>query len=161
MDIKLTEINKELTVSTGAELVYVVDVNDSTEGPNGTSKKMKLNVIQVKDDSISRDKLSNELKARVTADVSSTYAIDRSLGVVFELTMTADTTFTDANLVSGTDTNDILILLSGNFVPTFPVYWELTPTSDPYKVTVRNFLTVSTINGDTQDIIYQLQNLAT
>mgnify|MGYP003630741888 CR=1 FL=1 len=88
MDIKLTEINKELTVSTGAELVYVVDVNDSTEGPNGTSKKMKLNVIQVKDDSISRDKLSNELKARVTADVSSTYAIDRSLGVVFELTMT-------------------------------------------------------------------------
>ena len=110
-----------------------------------------------------KSNLDASLIARVTANVVTSYAIDRDLGVAFELTMTGATTFTDSNLETGTDTGDILIILDGNFVPTFPAYWEVTPTSDSYDGSVRNLLTVSTINGTgaSEDVLYQLQNLTT
>ena len=160
-DIKLSEITKELTTSQGNEFTYILDPNDVTDGPNGTSKKMQLSVSDAKDNTITRDKLGVELKSRVTANVSGTYAIDRALGVVYELTMTANTTFTDSNLVTGTTTEDILILLSGAFLPTFPAYWEVMPSSEAYDGGVRNLIIAITINGDTNNVIYQLQNLQT
>ncbi len=118
--------------------------------------------VSLEDDSVTIVKASDHFKTRVTANVVTSYAIDRNNGSVFELTMTGATTFTDDNLASGTDTEDIFVILDGNFVPTFPVYWELTPSSDSYDGTVRNLLTVSTINGTgaSEDVIYQLENLS-
>jgi hypothetical protein len=107
--------------------------------------------------------LKADLKTRVTANVATSYAIDHSLGNVFELTMTGATTFTDSNLPTGTDTKDFIIVLDGNFVPTWNVYYEATPASDPYDGTVRNLIIVSVINGtgSSEDVIYQIENLST
>ena len=57
----------------------------------------------------------------------------------------------------------IEMILSGNFAPTFPAYWEAEPTSDTYNGAVRNRLLVSCINGNSgsEDIIYTLTNLST
>ena len=107
--------------------------------------------------------LQARFKTRVTSNVVTSYAIDRDNGNVFVLTMTGATTFTDDNLASGTDTEDIFVILTGNFVPTFPGYWEATPDSDSYDGTVRNLITVSTINGNggSEDVIYEIKNLTT
>ena len=115
------------------------------------------------DNSVTIAKASAHYKTRVTANVVTSYAIDRDAGSTFELTMTGATTFTDSNLASGTNTEVISIILDGNFVPTFPVYWEATPSSDAYSGAVRNLLVVETVNGTgaSEDVIYSLENLTT
>lgn len=119
--------------------------------------------VTLKDDYVTLPKVGPNFKTRVTSNTSGSYAIDRNSGSIFELTMTAATTFSDSNLASGTNTEDIMIILSGNFVPTFPTYWEATPYSDAYSGAKRNLINVVTVNGTTssEDVIYQLQNLAT
>src|SRR5690606_26421315 len=59
---------------------------------------------------------------RVTASIATTYAIDWSKEV-FDLTMTADTTFSDSNLPTGTDSKEIEVILQGGFTPTPPASW--------------------------------------
>jgi hypothetical protein len=42
--IKVTDL-QELTTPDGVDLIYIVDVSDTTESPQGTSKKTKLNLV--------------------------------------------------------------------------------------------------------------------
>jgi len=99
---------------------------------------------------------------RVTASVSSTYAINLSNGDVFVLTMTADTTFSFSNLPTGTNTKTFEVLLTGAFTPTFPAYAVATPSSDTYDGAVRNRYIFDVINGtsSSEDIITTIENLA-
>ena len=89
--------------------------------------------------------------------------MDWNSGSIYELTMTANTLFTDSNLPQGTDVADKLVVLDGNFVPTFSTDWVFTPTSEAYSGTVRNQTIVTCVNGNSGsiDIQAQLQNLAT
>jgi hypothetical protein len=100
---------------------------------------------------------------RVTDTVSGTYAIDWNAGSVFILTMTANTTFSDSNLPTGTETKVITVELAGAFVATFPSYYEARPSNDAYDITVRNELTVNCKNGTSsgENVTYGLENLAT
>ena len=84
---------------------------------------------------------------RVTTNVSGTYAIDWNAGSVFVLTMTADTTFSNANLPTGVNAKIITIELTGAFVPTFPANWTLKPSTDAYDGSKNNLIEVNCLNG--------------
>lgn len=105
--------------------------------------------------------VSNNL--RETANIATTKAMNWNLYSVFEYTQTANTTLTDLNLPTGTLTKDILLILDGNFVPTFPTDWEFTPSSEAYDGSVRNQIIVTCVNGNSGTVYIQaqLQNLTT
>lgn len=94
------------------------------------------------------------------ASVTGSTPLDWDAYKVFEFTLTGATTLTDSNLPTGTETKVIELVISGNQVLTLPAYWEALPSNDAYDGTVRNHLVVSCIDGDTNDIIYSLQNLS-
>ncbi len=92
---------------------------------------------------------------RVTANVATTYAFDWNLASVFDLTMTAATTFSSTNLPTGANSKVINIKLSGNFAPTFPTTWVLLPNADPYDGLKQNLITVNCLNGTAaSEVIY-------
>jgi len=84
---------------------------------------------------------------RVTANVSGTYAIDWNAGSVFVLTMTANTTFSFSNLPTGVNSKIITVILTGAFVPTFPVIATLKPATDVYNGAKLNQYTINCVNG--------------
>ena len=84
---------------------------------------------------------------RVTANVSSTYAIDWNAGSAFVLTMTANTTFSFANLPPGVNSKIITVIITGAFVPTFPGIATLKPATDVYAGAKLNQYTINCING--------------
>jgi len=84
---------------------------------------------------------------RVTANVSSTYAIDWNAGSAFVLTMTANTTFSFANLPTGVNSKIITVIITGAFVPTFPGIATLKPATDVYAGAKLNQYTINCING--------------
>ena len=84
---------------------------------------------------------------RVTANVSGTYAIDWNAGSVFPLTMTANTTFSFTNLPTGVNSRIITVILTGEFVPTFPVIATLKPATDVYDGAKLNEYTINCVNG--------------
>jgi hypothetical protein len=97
---------------------------------------------------------------RLTANVSGTYTIDVSTASVFDLTMTADTTFSFSNLPTGTDTLIFTIYLTGDFNYTFPT--EATEESgDTYDGTINNRVTIDCVNGNqgTEKIFFHIKNL--
>ena len=84
---------------------------------------------------------------RVTANVSGTYAIDWNAGSVFPLTMTANTTFSFANLPTGVNSRIITVILTGAFTPTFPVIATLKPATDVYDGAKLNEYTINCVKG--------------
>lgn len=101
------------------------------------------------------------LAIRTDAEVNGIYNIDLSKGTIFRLTMTADTIFTISNLPISIFGRAFTVILSGDFVPTFPDYCVITPSSDTYSGTVRNRLIFDIIDGteDKEDIILSIENL--
>ena len=61
----------------------------------------------------------------VNNSINTSYIIDHSSGNDFKLTMTGDTSFTESNLPNGSNTTELTIKLTGDFVPTFPSYWDI------------------------------------
>jgi hypothetical protein len=137
-----SDISKLSGIEAGAE----VNTVDSVNGQTG--------VVVLAEDDVKG--------VRITANVATTYAIDWNAGSVFELTMTADTTFSDSNLPTTTKTQVIEVVLNGNFAATLPAYWEALPSNDSYLGTVRNHIVVSCIVGTTssEDVLYSLENLS-
>ena len=84
---------------------------------------------------------------RVTANVTGTYAIDWNSGSIFVLTMTANTTFSFSNLPTGVNSKIITVILTGAFVPTFPVIATQKPSTDVYGGAKLNQYTINCING--------------
>ena len=84
---------------------------------------------------------------RVTANVTGTYAIDWNSGSIFVLTMTANTTFSFSNLPTGVNSRIITVILTGAFVPTFPVIATLKPATDVYAGAKLNEYTINCVNG--------------
>lgn len=90
-----------------------------------------------------------------TASVSANYAIDLSLGNVFVLTMTADTTFTFTNPPPSGKMGSFLLILAedgtGGWTPTFPasVKWQsnVLPVMAETLSTVSIFSFFTTNNG--------------
>lgn len=88
-----------------------------------------------------------------SASVSANYAIDMSLGNVFFLTMTADTTFTFTNPPPSGKMGSFLLMLAedstGGWTPTFPssVKWPwntaLTMNETASTVTIYSFFTIN------------------
>jgi len=84
---------------------------------------------------------------RVTSNVTGTYAIDWNAGSVFVLTMTANTTFSFANLPTGVNSKIITVILTGAFVPTFPAIATPKPATDVYAGAKLNEYTINCVNG--------------
>ena len=84
---------------------------------------------------------------RINASVATSYAIDWNAGSVFVLTMTANTTFSNANLPTGVNAKIITIELTGAFAPTFPANWTLKPSTDAYDGVKNNLIEVNCLNG--------------
>jgi len=88
-----------------------------------------------------------------TANVAANYNIDMTLGNVFVLTMTADTTFTFGSPPPAGKMGSFLLILAedgtGGWTPTFPasVKWQynVTPTMDETlsTVTIYSFFTTN------------------
>ncbi|MEM0173354.1 MAG: hypothetical protein QXI16_02490, partial [Sulfolobaceae archaeon] len=112
-----------------------------------------IDTLSLKEEEITGTRLTD-------ASVTGSTPLDWDAYKVFEFTLTGATTLTDTNLPTGTETKVIELVISGNQVLTLPAYWEALPSNDAYDGTVRNHLVVSCIDGDTNDIIYSLQNLS-
>lgn len=91
--------------------------------------------------------------------VSGSYEISRNSGSLWELTLIDDTLFSDASLPTGTNSEEIKIILSGSFTPSYPGYWEV--VGDTYNGAIRNLYTVITVNGTggSEDVICVVKNL--
>ena len=136
--------------------------NIPTDTPNRIKLKEGLDRINDNFIELYDQKEENITGTRLTnASVSGSTPLDWDSYKVFEFTLTGATTLTDLNLPTGTETKVIELVITGDFVLTLPAYWEALPSNDAYDGTVRNHIVVSCINGDTNDVIYSLQNLAT
>ena len=92
---------------------------------------------------------------RVTANVTGTYAIDWNAGSVFVLTMTANTTFSFSNLPTGVNSRIITVIITGAFVPTFPLIATPKPATDVYNGAKLNEYTINCVNGtDASEMIF-------
>lgn len=59
------------------------------------------------------------------AAVATTYEIDYAEAAVWDLIMTADTTFSEINLPNSGYSKTITIRLQGDFLPSFPANWGI------------------------------------
>ena len=100
-----------------------------------------------------------EIFKEVDATVTTTKNIDWLTYATFEYIMTGATTFSDINLPTGDKTDNITIVMSGDFVATFPSYWEF--GGDAYDGTVENTLACEVVDGDTSNerVICIISNL--
>lgn len=89
---------------------------------------------------------STAILKETDAAVTGTKAIDWATYGTFVYTMTGATTFSDSNLPTGDETNNITMVLTGDFVAIFPVYWQF--GGDPYVGTVNNVLACEVTEGD-------------
>ena len=104
--------------------------------------------------------MSNMVLERITDyNVNGSYNFNRNSGSLWELTMTAETTFTDSELAQGTNSEEIKVILSGSFTRNWPSYWDV--VGDTYNGAIRNLLTVLTVNGNggSEDVICVVKNL--
>lgn len=87
-------------------------------------------------------------------NIATTFTLDHDNKFWNTKTMTADTTFSDSNLVVDGVTRGMY--LTGNFVPTFPAYWTADSDSQTYDGTVLCRLTWDVLNasGGSEDVRY-------
>lgn len=84
-------------------------------------------------------------KIVIAPAVTTNYVIDW-LNDSYDITLTADTTFTEVNRpASGRRTKTLNITIDGNFTPTFPVAWELNKVGT-YKKGELNSITIKFIS---------------
>ena len=96
------------------DVIHIVDVSDTTHGPEGTSKKIKYsNLVEGSSSGVSN-----------TQDVAVAHEIDWSLGNS-NLTMTANTVFTESNLPPLGVEKTITVYLYGLFSPTDVLAWGI------------------------------------
>ena len=74
-------------------------------------------------------------------------------------TMTGDTTFSDSNLVVDGVTRGIYLTNTGNFLPTFPAYWNLDFDSDTYADDKINRITWDVLDATpaSEDVRYYIK----
>lgn len=82
----------------------------------------------------------------VDATVITTQDLDWEAYASFEFIMTGACTFSDSNLPVGDGTNNITIVMTGDFTPTWPVYWEF--FGDAYDGTIENTFACECVDGD-------------
>jgi len=102
------------------------------------------------DNSITLVKLNAELKSIIALTGT---AIDWDSGIEFTKTMTANTTFTDTDLVKG---KVIVLWLTGDYSPTFPSYWDIEKGSETYDGTVMNKIVLHCKEDGTDEVWYYI-----
>lgn len=83
------------------------------------------------------------------ASASGTVTLDLSQYSVFEVTLTGAVTIALSNLPTGTDTQTIYLVITGNFALTLPAYLDERSDSLPYDGTETNHLVIAIVNGNT------------
>lgn len=132
----------------------IVGIGSGTYGSGGTALALS-NLWEINKKQVSAVPTEEQISGTVVTDnVSGTYEIDWSVGSVFILTMTADTTFTFANQT----VRPINIILTGAFVPILPTM-ILRNGSDAYDGAVKNLMEVNYLSAD--NITYINENLPT
>jgi hypothetical protein len=122
-----------------------VTVTNSAPNATHTGDVTGATVLTIADDVISYTKLGTEFTTTdAQGSVSVTATLDFSSNQVFTATMTADTDFVFSNANIGM-TKDLI--LTGDFVPTFPVGTK--QIGGTYDGTVSNFIQIVAVaNGD-------------
>lgn len=105
------------------------------------------------DGSVTYQKIGTEFKYDLQLSGSH---IDWSTGFYCEVTLTANTTFTFANLQKG---KTIIIRMTGAFTPTFPGSCELV-NSGSYNGTKFNYLVLTCVNSVTPKVLMSINKTA-
>ena len=129
------------------------DITGINSGTN-TGDQTIPTTLPPTDGSVTRAKLDAEQKSRI---VLSTDNIDWSLGKEFTKTLTANWTITETNLPTGTDTDCIIIYVTGAFTITPPAYWKKHGTG-AYDGTKVNMYVIDCLNGTSasEDVKYAI-----
>lgn len=100
-------------------------------------------------------------KKKLTAFVSGSFAFDWSLYDFFDLTMTANTVFSDYKLPVGEFVDSMKVKLKGAYTPTFPSYYRKL-TGDTYLGSVDNAMELQNVNSydGYKEVWYKLFNLS-
>lgn len=107
-----------------------------------------------KSEKIKIQNLHNSLKKRVALSTSN---VDWNLGKEFTKTLTSDWTITESNLPTGTNTDCIIIYVTGEHSITTPSYWSK-HGSGSYDGTKINMFVIDSLNGNSssEDIKYSI-----
>lgn len=120
-EVKITDLTA-LTATASGDLLYIVDVSDTTDSAAGTSKKITLTNFGTNLSLITPLIKDYTLVGNILGNVSGATTIDVSLGNYVTATCTADTTWTFSNPpASGTAVGFILVLTNGGaYIQTWP-----------------------------------------
>ena len=105
------------------------------------------------------DNPNAEVFKLVNATTGATETLDWEAYGSFEMTMDEACTFSDSNLPTGDKTNNMTLILTGDFVATFPSYYEF--GGDTYDGTVENLIACECVDGDgaSERVVCTISNL--
>ena len=95
----------------------------------------------------------------------SSYTLSWFSVTYWNITLQANTTFGQSSYPSSGSGQQMQIIMTGNYTPTFPSNWQLSPYSDSYDGTQRNLITAIyhgyDFNTGTHLIYYTIENMDT
>ena len=147
---------------TKAKWDEIVANTSKTSNVTHTSEVTGATALTIASDVVDRDNLHDALKKVLTnATTGATETLDWDAYSGFIMTMDQACTFSDSNLPSSPDEDQITIMLTGDFAATLPTYWNV--GGDTYDGTIWNLLAVECKDdtGAAEQVVCIIINLTT